>query len=150
MNEKFSQRLNYALAFSSEEAQRLGSDSMGIEHLMLGLIREKECTAIQILISLGVNIKELKKLIENSVKSTTKPNKKVLSNNIPIFKQAYRALKLSYLEAKAFRSDVIRTEHLLLAILRDEDNIVTSLLKQSGITYEIVHEHIKVKNIHLN
>ncbi len=144
MNEKFSEELNKVLQFSNEEAIRLGNDTMGIEHLLLGLIREQESTAVQTLVSLGINMKELKQIIENSVKKTVKSKSKISSQAIPLYKQTLRVIKLSYLEAKNLRSDVIRTEHLLLAILKDENNIATITLLQSGINYDIVQKQIKV------
>jgi ATP-dependent Clp protease ATP-binding subunit ClpC len=140
MEAKFSPRVKDVITFSREEALRLGHDYIGTEHLLLGLIREGEGMAIKILKSLGINLSELRKSVENSVKgSSTSANN---LSNIPLTKQAEKALKITYLEAKVFKSDVIGTEHLLLSILKDEDNIATQILNQYGITYEIVKEEL--------
>ncbi len=142
MEAKFSPRVKDVITFSREEALRLGHDYIGTEHLLLGLIREGEGMAIKILKSLGINLAELRKSVENSVKgSSTSANN---LSNIPLTKQAEKALKITYLEAKVFKSDVIGTEHLLLSILKDEDNIATQILNQYGITYEIVKEEMDI------
>ena len=142
MEAKFSPRVKDVITFSREEALRLGHDYIGTEHLLLGLIREGEGMAIKILKSLGINLTELRKSVENSVKgSSTSANN---LSNIPLTKQAEKALKITYLEAKVFKSDVIGTEHLLLSILKDEDNIATQILNQYGITYEIVKEELDI------
>ncbi len=142
MEAKFSPRVKDVITFSREEALRLGHDYIGTEHLLLGLIREGEGMAIKILKSLGINLGELRKSVESSVKgSSTSINN---LSNIPLTKQAEKALKITYLEAKVFKSDVIGTEHLLLSILKDEDNIATQILNQYGINYEIVKEELDV------
>ena len=142
MEAKFSPRVKDVITFSREEALRLGHDYIGTEHLLLGLIREGEGMAIKILKSLGINLTELRKSVENSVKgSSTSANN---LSNIPLTKQAEKALKITYLEAKVFKSDVIGTEHLLLSILKDDDNIATQILNQYGITYEIVKEELDI------
>src|SRR5436189_3756599 len=142
MEAKFSPRVKDVITFSREEALRLGHDYIGTEHLLLGLIREGEGMAIKILKSLQINLGELRKSVENSVKgSSTSANN---LSNIPLTKQAEKALKITYLEAKVFKSDVIGTEHLLLSILKDEDNIATQILNQYGISYEIVKEELEI------
>ncbi|MBK8587161.1 MAG: ATP-dependent Clp protease ATP-binding subunit [Bacteroidetes bacterium] len=142
MEAKFSPRVKDVITFSREEALRLGHDYIGTEHLLLGLIREGEGMAIKILKSLGINLAELRKSVENSVKGSATSINNI--NNIPLTKQAEKALKITYLEAKVFKSDVIGTEHLLLSILKDEDNIATQILNQYGINYEIVKEELDV------
>ncbi|TAH44015.1 MAG: ATP-dependent Clp protease ATP-binding subunit [Bacteroidetes bacterium] len=142
MEAKFSPRVKDVISFSKEEAMRLQHEYIGAEHLLLGLIREGEGIAIKILKSLGINLAELRKSIEGTVKGSA-----VASNNmgnIPLTKQAEKALKITYLEARVFKSDVIGTEHLLLSILKDEDNIATQILNQYGISYEIVKEELEV------
>ena len=128
MEAKFSPRVKDVISFSREEALRLGHEYIGTEHLLLGLIREGEGMAIKFLKSLNINLVELRKSVENAVKGNT-----TISNNltnIPLTKQAEKALKITYLEAKIFKSEIIGTEHLLLAILKDEDNIATQILNQ--------------------
>lgn len=141
MEAKFSPRVKDVIAFSKEEAVRLGHEYIGTEHLLLGLIREGEGMAIKMLKSLNVNLVELRKSIENAVK-TTNTNIKASIREIPLTKQAEKALKITYLEAKIFKSDIIGTEHLLLAILKDEDNIATQILNQCGVNYDILREEI--------
>jgi len=142
MEAKFSPRVKDVISFSKEEAMRLQHDYIGAEHLLLGLIREGEGIAIKILKSLGINLSELRKSIEGTIKGSAVASSNM--GNIPLTKQAEKALKITYLEAKVFKSDVIGTEHLLLSILKDEDNIATQILNQYGISYEIVKEELEV------
>ena len=142
MEAKFSQRVKDVLAFSREEALRLGNDYIGVEHLILGILREGEGLAIQILNYLGIDLNNFKKSIERSIVTNFKPGTKKLEN-VPLIKQAERALKLTYLEAKLFNSDLIGTEHLLLAILKDDDNIVTQTFTKSGVDYESVKDELQ-------
>ena len=128
------------ISYSREEALRLGHDYIGTEHLLLGLIREGEGYAIKLLVGLGVDVSRLRKTIEDSVKIT---NANVHIGNIPLTKQAEKVLKITYLEAKFFKSDVIGTEHLLLSLLRDEDNIAAQILSRFGITYEMVKHELE-------
>ncbi len=134
MEAKFSPRVKEVIQFSREEAIRLGHDYIGTEHLLLGIIREGEGTALSTLKSLDIDVIRLKKSIEDTIKGTATP----ISNlgNIPLTKQAEKALKITYLEAKIFKTETIGTEHLLLSILRDEDNIASQILAQYGITYD--------------
>src|SRR3954467_3286813 len=142
MEAKFSPRVKDVISFSREEALSLGHAYIGTEHLLLGLIREGEGMAIKIMKSLGINLPDLRKSVESSVKgSSTSINN---LSNIPLTKQAEKALKITYLEAKIFKSDVIGTEHLLLSILKDDDNIATQILNQYGVNYEIVKEELDV------
>ncbi len=142
MEAKFSPRVKDVISFSKEEAMRLQHEYIGAEHLLLGLIREGEGIAIKILKSLGINLAELRKSIEGTVKGSAVASSNM--GNIPLTKQAEKALKITYLEARVFKSDVIGTEHLLLSILKDEDNIATQILNQYGISYEIVKEELEV------
>ncbi|MFC1733824.1 ATP-dependent Clp protease ATP-binding subunit [candidate division KSB1 bacterium] len=141
MEAKFSQRVKDVLAYSREEALRLGNDYIGVEHLLLGILREGEGLAIQILQFLGVNLNELRKKTEQAIASSTESSRNL--ENIPLIKQAERALKITYLEAKIFKTDLIGTEHLLLAILKDEDNVVTKLLQRYTVDYDAVRDELK-------
>ncbi|MCX6231565.1 MAG: ATP-dependent Clp protease ATP-binding subunit [Bacteroidetes bacterium] len=143
MEAKFSQRVKDVLAFSREEAMRLMNNYIGIEHLMLGIIRDGEGIAIQILTYLDVNIANLKRRIDlavvnESIKSNVKD-----TDNLPLVKQAEKILKITYLEAKVLKSELIGTEHLMLAILKDENNLVTKLLNEMNVTYASFREQIK-------
>lgn len=141
MEAKFSQRVKDVLTYSREESLRLGNDYIGVEHLLLGIIREGEGMAIQILNLLNVNINEVRKLIEKAIGVSVKRDK--MAENLPLVKQAERALKLTYLEAKMFNSELIGTEHVLLAILKDEDNLVSRTLGKYGVDYEAVRDELK-------
>ncbi len=135
MEAKFSQRVKEVIQYSREEAIRLGHDYIGCEHLLLGIIREGEGKAIQTLKILDIDPLRLKKSIEDVIKSTA--IKTANLGNIPLTKQAEKALKITYLEAKIFKTELIGTEHLLLSILRDEDNIASRVLNQYGVNYDV-------------
>ncbi len=141
MEAKFSQRVKDVLTYSREESLRLGNDYIGVEHLLLGIIREGEGMAVQILNLLNVDTNEVRKTIESAIGTSVKRDKS--AENLPLVKQAERALKLTYLEAKMFNSELIGTEHLLLAVLKDEDNLVTSSLGKYGVDYDSVRDELK-------
>jgi len=142
MEAKFSPQVKDVISFSREEALRLGHDYIGAEHLLLGLIREGDGMAIKILKSLGVDTSKLRRSIEDAVRGTSSVT--VNLGNIPLTKQAEKVLKITYLEAKIFKSDLIGTEHLLLSILRDDDNIASQILLQYSINYEIFKQEVEV------
>jgi ATP-dependent Clp protease ATP-binding subunit ClpC len=134
MEAKFSPRVKEVINHSREEALRLGHDYIGLEHLMLGMIRDGDGLGLKLLKNMNVNTAELRKNIETSI---SVPTRKVGNlANIPLLKQAERALKLTYLEAKAFKSNEIGTEHLLLCILKDNDNVATKSLMRFGVDYD--------------
>ncbi len=144
MDTNFSPRVKDVISFSREEALRLGHDYIGTEHFLLGMIREGEGVAIKILKNLGVDMVELRKLIENSVRSVEKTMKPLNSlGNIPLVKQAEKTLKITYLEAKLFKSNVIGTEHLLLSILKDENNVASRALSAFSVNYETVKNELE-------
>ncbi len=140
MEAKFSQRVKDVLSFSREEAVRLGNNYIGLEHLLLGIIRDGEGMAIQLLKYFGVDLNKCKKDIEDSIKNPNGDGTKM--ENIPLVKQVEKALKITYLEAKVFNSDLIGTEHLLLAILKDKSNLVTSMLSNDDVNYTSVKEEL--------
>jgi ATP-dependent Clp protease ATP-binding subunit ClpC len=139
MEAKFSNRVKEVISLSREEALRLGHDYIGTEHLLLGMIREGEGVAISILKKLGVSLDDLRTSIEQATKGTAISNVKNLAN-IPLTRQSEKVLKITYLEAKIFKSQLIGTEHLLLSILRDEDNIATQILEKFDVNYDVVKE----------
>lgn len=134
MEAKFSPRVKEVIQFSREEAIRLGHGYIGTEHLLLGIIREGEGKALTYLKALGIDFLRLKKSIEDNIRDTASRTANL--GNIPLTKQAEKALKITYLEAKIFKADIIGTEHLLLSILRDEDNIASQILNQYGVDYD--------------
>jgi ATP-dependent Clp protease ATP-binding subunit ClpC len=138
MEAKFSQKVRDVLSYSKEEAVRLGNDYIGVEHLFLGLLRDGSGIAIQLLLTLEVDLGDIRRSIESALKKNVAASQKPQNDNIPLNKQAEKALKITYLEAKVFKSDTIKTEHLLLAILKDEDNISSRYLNRMNIFYDNV------------
>ncbi len=133
MDAKFSQEMEDVLVYSKEEALKLGSAFIGPEHFFLGILREGVNIATDILSVFGINLAEIRSHIEKEVKST---NTDVGSDEkIPLLKSAERVLKLVYLEARSFKSSSIDSGHLLLAILRDENNKVSKILDEYRVTY---------------
>lgn len=145
MEAKFSNRVKEVISLSREEALRLGHDYIGTEHLLLGMIREGEGVAVSILKKMGVPLDELRNAIERAVKGTANHNVKNMAN-IPLTRQSEKVLKITYLEAKIFKSQLIGTEHLLLSILRDEDNIATQILNKFEVNYESVKEMLEMQS----
>ncbi|MEM6641466.1 MAG: ATP-dependent Clp protease ATP-binding subunit [Bacteroidota bacterium] len=139
---KFSNRVKEVISLSREEALRLGHDYIGTEHLLLGMIREGEGVAVSVLKKLGLSMKELRSAIEQATKGTATSNVKNLAN-IPLTRQSEKVLKITYLEAKIFKSALIGTEHLLLSILRDEDNLATQILEKFEVNYDLVKEMLE-------
>ncbi len=145
MEAKFSNRVKEVIGFSREEALRLGHDYIGTEHLILGMIREGEGVALALLKKLGVSLDELRVTIEQVTKGTATNNIKNLAN-IPLTRQSEKVLKITYLEAKIFKSPLIGTEHLLLSILRDPDNLASQILAKFNVNYEIVKEMLEYQS----
>jgi ATP-dependent Clp protease ATP-binding subunit ClpC len=139
MEGNFSNRVQDVIRLSREEALRLGHDYIGTEHLLLGVVREGEGIAVKILRNLGVDLYKLKKAIEDTVRTS---GGTLTIGNIPLTKQAEKVLKITYLEAKLYKSDVIGTEHLLLSLLRDDDNIAAQILHQFNIHYDVVRAEL--------
>ncbi|MDZ4756894.1 MAG: ATP-dependent Clp protease ATP-binding subunit [Bacteroidota bacterium] len=136
MEAKFSPRVKDVISFSREEAIRLGHDFIGCEHLLLGLLREGDSKALRTMQALDVDIVRVRKNIEDNIRHMATGRISNLAN-IPLTKQAEKVLKITYLEARIFKTDVIGTEHLLLSILRDEDNMASQVLGQFAVNYEI-------------
>jgi ATP-dependent Clp protease ATP-binding subunit ClpC len=141
MDAKFSPRVREVITFSREEALRLGHHYIGIEHILLGLIREGEGNAVKILQRLEVDLDELRRMVEGSMEpaSATAPPDK---DKITLVKQAEKMLKITFLEAKLFKSPHIDTEHLLLSMLKDEDNLATRTLHKFHVDYESVKHEV--------
>jgi ATP-dependent Clp protease ATP-binding subunit ClpC len=140
MDSQFSPRIKDIIGYSREEAIRLGNDYIGQEHLFLGILRDGEGTATDILENLGVNLADLKQLIEKKVKSEKPVDGKA---DLMMLKSTEKTLKLVYLEARWFKSPTANSGHLLLAILKDNDNIITRLLVEFGVNYYIVKSQLK-------
>lgn len=142
MDAKFSQRIKDVLSYSKEEAIRLGNTEIGPEHLFLGILREGEGIAIDVLITLGANLYDLRRDVENSLNPAGLV-KITQTDNIPLLKSSERILKLVYLEAKALKKTTIDTGHLLLAILKDEKGNVTRVLSEHQIDYDKVKRELE-------
>ncbi len=145
MEAKFSNRVKEVISLSREEALRLGHDYIGTEHLVLGMIREGEGVAVGVLKKLGVPIDELRGEIEKVSKGTATHQVKNLSN-IPLTRASEKVLKITYLEAKVFKAQLIGTEHLLLSILRDPDNLATQILNKFDVAYDVVKEMLEYQH----
>ena len=138
MNTGFSNRMKDVFTYVREEVIRLGDENIGVEHLFLGILREGGGIAVNILKDLGVNLDTLKSLIENNIPKRPTLDPSISREKIEFKKQAERILKKAIMERTNLGSEDIKTVHVLLAILLDENNIVTSTLKQLQINYEIV------------
>jgi len=136
MDNNFSAQVKEIISYSREEALRLGNDFIGTEHLVLGLIRDGENTAIKILKSLNVDLYELRKEIELAVKDKTGKNIANI-NSLPLTKQAEKVIRITVLEAKANKSPLVESEHLMLSILKNKENIATQILNQFDVDYDM-------------
>ncbi len=145
MDAHFSQRVNDILGYSKEEAIRLGNSHISPEHLFLGILREGEGVAVDILLNNGVDLLMLKGSIEKSIKAD-KPVIMADNDILPLLKSTERVLRLVHIEAKAMKTRVIDTEHLLMAILRDESNLVTRFLTELDIDYSLVKKAVEAGN----
>jgi ATP-dependent Clp protease ATP-binding subunit ClpC len=143
MEAKFSNKVKEVISLAREEALRLGHDYIGTEHLMLGMIRDGESSGVELLVKSGVSLDQLRQSIEHSTASTTKSTfDKQNLLNIPLTKQAEKVLRLTYLEAKYFKTNLVETDHLLMAILRDEDNVATQILEKYQVYYDLIKEMV--------
>lgn len=140
MDGNFSNRVQDVIRHSREEALRLGDDYIGTEHFLLGLIKEGECIATRILKNLNVDLFRLKQKTEESIHQKAAASQ---MGNVPLTRQAEKVLKITYLEAKICKSNVIGTEHLLLSILKVEDNVAAQILEQFGVSYDAVRDELE-------
>jgi ATP-dependent Clp protease ATP-binding subunit ClpC len=143
MDNNFSAQVKEIISFSREEALRLGNDFIGTEHLLLGLIREGENTAVRILKSFNVDLYELRKEVEMAVKDKTGKNIANI-NSLPLTKQAEKVIRVTVLEAKALKSPTVETEHLMLSILKNKENIATQILNQFDVDYDLFRNELGV------
>ncbi|WP_027002716.1 ATP-dependent Clp protease ATP-binding subunit [Hugenholtzia roseola] len=139
MEAKFSNRVKEVISLSREEALRLGHDYIGAEHLLLAMIREGEGLAVMVLKKMGISLEDLKAEVERATAGTANFNIRNLTN-LPLTRQTERVLKITYIEARYFKAQLIGTEHLLLSILRDPENIATQILEKAGVSYDKVKD----------
>ncbi|MCP4312963.1 MAG: ATP-dependent Clp protease ATP-binding subunit [Bacteroidetes bacterium] len=141
MDAQFSQRIKDVLGYSKEEAVRLGNSHISVEHLFLGILRDGEGLAVDVLVVLGVELYDLRMSIEKSIKNE-QPSSVSDPDSLPLLKSAERILKLTHLEARSMKEKTIDTNHLLLAILKDDNNYATRYMVENGITYNKVKQEI--------
>jgi ATP-dependent Clp protease ATP-binding subunit ClpC len=135
MDSNFSPKVKEIISYSREEALRLGNDFIGTEHLLLGLIREGDGLALKVLQSMQVDLFELRKELEVAIKD--KNNKPLINiNSLPLTKQAEKVIRITVLEAKALKSPTVETEHLMLSILKNKENVATQILGNLDVDYE--------------
>ncbi|RYD59382.1 MAG: ATP-dependent Clp protease ATP-binding subunit [Sphingobacteriales bacterium] len=135
MDSNFSPKVKEIISYSREEALRLGNDFIGTEHLLLGLIREGDGLAVRVLQSMQVDLFDLRKELETAIKD--KGNRPLANiNSLPLTKQAEKVIRITVLEAKALRSSTVETEHLMLSILKNKENVATQILHQYDVDYE--------------
>ena len=140
MKNNFSKRVQMVIQFSREEALRLGHNYIGAEHLMLGIIRQGDGLAVEILTNLGIELDELKRSIEDAVRSS---GGTMTLGNLPLTKRAEKILKSTYTEAKNFKSDIIDTEHLLLSIAEEVDSVAAEVLGTLGVDYDLIYTELE-------
>src|ERR1700749_3793258 len=141
MDNTFSAQVKEIISYSREEALRLGNDFIGTEHCVLGLIRDGENTAMKILKSLNIDLYELRKEIEMAVKDKTGKNIANI-NSLPLTKQAEKVIRITVLEAKALKSALVESEHLMLSILKNKENIATQILNQFDVDYDLFRNEL--------
>lgn len=140
MKNNFSHRVQMVIQYAREEAIRLNHDYIGSEHLLLGLIHEGEGVAVEILKSLGCDLDELKRSIEEMVRST---GDTMTIGNLPLTKRAEKILKMTYVEAKNFNSSVIGTEHLLLSLCKEKEGVAAQVLLSFDVDYDAVKKELE-------
>lgn len=145
MNSELSQKVKDVLSYSKEEAIRLYNEFIGPEHFFLGIIRDGESEAIEILLKKGINIPVMKKKAESMLKMDAVKKVSIKADALPLLKSSEKILKLVYLEARSMKDDLVNTGHLLLAILREENNRLAQLLYSENITYTIVKNEMEVR-----
>ena len=143
MTRKFSQIVKKVLANSREEALRLSHDYIGTEHILLGLIQEKETFAMRILKSLKLDLDELKIKIEDSIPVRKGEETNFQVGNLPLNKHAEKVLKFTYLEAKITKEEEIYPEHLILSILKHHENLASNILEDFNIDYDIYRNELE-------
>ncbi|MBA4411345.1 MAG: ATP-dependent Clp protease ATP-binding subunit [Bacteroidota bacterium] len=140
MDSQFSPRIKDVLSYSREEAIRLGNESIGLEHIFLGILRDGEGVAIEILSNLGINLSEIKQSIEEKLRTGKDVDSQA---SVQLLKSAEKALKLVYLEARSFNSPTINTGHLLLALIKDKDSLISNILNDYHINYYILKSRLE-------
>ncbi|HLO70385.1 MAG TPA: ATP-dependent Clp protease ATP-binding subunit [Flavipsychrobacter sp.] len=143
MDSNFSPKVKEIISYSREEALRLGNDFIGTEHLLLGLIRDGEGLAVRVLQTLQIDLFDLRKELESAIKDkSNKPLSNV--NSLPLTKQAEKVIRITVLEAKALKSATVETEHLMLSILKNKENVATQILHQYQVDYDRFKDELSI------
>ncbi len=145
-NKKFSPRVKKIISLSRDEALRLGHDYIGTEHLLLGILKDKESLAIKVLGSMDVDLNEIRYKIEENTTTNKSGDTRLNVGNIPLNKQAEKVLKVTFLEAKMGKNDEISPEHLMLSILRHKENLASKVLGEYDIDYENFKSELEFMN----
>lgn len=135
-NKKFSPRVKKIISHSRDEALRLGHDYIGTEHLLLGVLKDKESLTVKVLSSMDIDLNEIKYKVEENTTTNKSGDAKLNVGNIPLNRQAEKVLKVTFLEAKMYKNDEISPEHLMLSILRHRENLAAKVLYEYDIDYE--------------
>jgi ATP-dependent Clp protease ATP-binding subunit ClpC len=143
MNKKFSPKVKQVISRSRDEAIRLGQDYIGIEHLLLGIMTDRDSLAVKVLESLEVDTLEIQQAIENNISRERVGKDTLKVGNLPLNKVAEKVLKVTFLEAKSLKSEEISPEHLLLSILKEETNLASKVLKQYDVDYDIYKSELE-------
>ena len=136
MEANLSENMRNTVNFSKEEAIRLKNGAIGVEHLYLGMVRVGECSGLNMLAALGVDTADLKERLERQVSNANADIRYSADSEITMLRQTEKVLRLSYLESIKVKAKEIRTEHLILAMLQENDNLVSNLLQKAGVDYE--------------
>ncbi|XZF12491.1 ATP-dependent Clp protease ATP-binding subunit [Chitinophagaceae bacterium MMS25-I14] len=147
MDSNFSPKVKEIIGYSREEALRLGNDFIGTEHLLLGLIREGDGLAVRVLQSMQVDLYDLRKELEMAIKDkNSKPVANI--NSLPLTRQAEKVIRITVLEAKALKSPTVETEHLMLSILKNKENVATQILHQYEVDYDRFKSELSILQGH--
>jgi ATP-dependent Clp protease ATP-binding subunit ClpC len=143
MNKKFSPKVKQVISRSRDEAIRLGQDYIGIEHLLLGIMTDSDSLAVKVLESLEVDTLAIQQYIENNITRERVSKDALKVGNVPFNKLAEKILKVTFLEAKMLKSELIAPEHLVLSILKEENNLATKVLKEYDVDYDIYKSELE-------
>ena len=149
MNNQFSQRVSDIITYSKEEANRLRNRYIGPEHLLLGMLRDGGGKAIEILLKLDIDLKRVKRRLEGFLKDS-EDNTLLPDAEVPLSPMTAKILKMCMLEARLLKSATADTEHVLLAILKDGDNLAATVLEENQVDYQVVFEQLSLKSTNPN
>jgi ATP-dependent Clp protease ATP-binding subunit ClpC len=135
---RFSPKVKEVISYSREEALRMGHDYIGTEHLLLALLQDRDSLAVKVLESLEVNTNMLRQALEESIQTNNAKIQLSYSvGNLPLTRKAEKVLKVTFLEAKMMKNDLVGTEHIVLSILKDKDNLAAKVLMEFDVDYDV-------------